>query len=46
MQGISGIVPSDTFIVGIHFQDIFGTIGIVLKTGEAIDQAAATLMDE
>jgi hypothetical protein len=45
-QGVCGVIAALAVIVGIDFEDVFGSVRVVLKIGEAFDEARATGMDE
>ena len=45
-EGVGGIVTAEAFFVHIDFENVFGTIGIVLENGQALDEAAAALMNK
>ncbi len=45
-EGIGGVVAAEAFVVGVEFEDIGGLVGVVLEGGEAINEAAAALVDE
>jgi len=45
-QGIGGVVTACAIFVHIHFEDVFRVIGVVLESGQAIEQASATFVNE
>jgi hypothetical protein len=36
-ESVGGVIAARAINVGIDFQDVFGTTGIVLKVGQAFD---------
>ena len=45
-EGVGGVVAAEAIFVGVDFQDVFGTVGVVLEVGEAIQETSATLVNE
>lgn len=45
-ETIGGVIAASAVFIGIDFEHVFRTVGIVLKVGETFDQATATLVDE
>ena len=42
-ETVGGVVAAYTVFVGVNFQDVLGTGGVVLEAGQAFDEALATL---
>ena len=45
-ERVGSIIAAQALLVGIGFEDISGLVGIGLEKGEAIEEAAAPLVDE
>jgi len=45
-EGVGGIVATETILIRIHLEDIFGPVGIVLKTGNGLKEAGAAAVDK
>ena len=45
-EGISRVIAPDAIVVGVHLEDVFRAIGVVLEGGQAINEPGAAAMDE
>jgi hypothetical protein len=45
-EGIGRVVTAEAFVVGVELEDVGGEVGVMLESGEAVDEATAALVDE